>query len=85
MNSKDLYEEYSHINSIRGNLQIISNTFFDLNGNSKKQLNSISKAQIIKAIDCLEKEKDSLPNFYKNEINIIIKAARYKLSHITSS
>jgi len=85
MNSKDLKEEYSYISSIRGNLQIIGDILFDYNGDSKKQLSSTSKAQLIKAIDYLEKEKDSLPNSYKYEINIIIKAARYKLSHITSS
>ncbi len=85
MKSKNLYKEYSYINSIRENLQIIEDIFFDHNSESQNQLSSISKAQLIKAIEYLDKEKDSLPNFYKNEINIIIKSARFRLSRITNS
>jgi len=80
MNSKDLYGECTYIKSIRENLQTIGNIFFEHTDDSKNQIDNISKAQLIKAIDYLDKEKDSLPTFYKNEINVIIKAARYKLS-----
>lgn len=82
MSSRDLNEEYSHINLIRENLQIIGNILLDHDGCLKDRLSSVSKAQLIEAVDYLEKEKDSLPNSYKYEVNIIIKAARYKLSHI---
>ena len=82
MDNKDLKEEYSYINSIRNNLQVIGNILLGNNGYLKNQLNSVSKAQLIEAIDSLEKEKDSLPDSYKYEINIIITAARYKLSYI---
>ncbi len=85
MISKNLYKEYSYINSIRENLQIIEDIFFDHNSESQNQLSSISKAQLIKAIEYLDKEKNSLPNFYKKEIDIIIKAARFKLSRIINS
>ncbi len=85
MKSKNLYKEYSYISSIRENLQIIEDIFFDHNSESKNQLSSESKAQLIKAIEYLDKEKNSLPNFYKKEIDIIIKAARLKLSHIKNS
>jgi len=82
MDNKDLNEEYSYINSIRNNLQVIGNILLGNNGCLKNQLNSVSKAQLIEAIDSLEKEMYSLPNSYKHEINIITTAARFKLSHI---
>ena len=82
MNNKDLKEECSYINSIRNNLQIIGDILIGHNSCLKKQLDSISKAQLIKAIDSLEKEKDSLPDSYRYDINIIITAARSKLSYV---
>jgi hypothetical protein len=82
MDNKDLKEEYSYINSIHNNLKIIGDIIIGHNGCLKKQLNSISKAQLIKAIDSLEQEKDSLPDSYRHEINIIIISARSKLSYI---
>jgi len=82
MNNKDLKEEYGYINSIHNNLQIIGDILIGHNSCLKKQLDSISKAHLIKAIDSLEKEKDSLPDSYRYEINIIITAARSKLSYI---
>ena len=36
----------------------------------------------MKAIDYLDEIMDSLPDLYKKEITIIIKAARFRLSHI---
>lgn len=82
MNNKDLNEEYSYISSIRNNLQVIGNILLRNNGCLKNQLNSVSKAQLIEAIDSLEKEMYPLPNSYKYDINLIITAARFKLSHI---
>ena len=82
MGNKDLKEEYCYINSIHNNLQIIGDILIGNNGCLKKQLNNISKVQLIKAIDSLEQEKDSLPDSYKHEINIIITTARSKLSYI---
>jgi hypothetical protein len=82
MYNKNLKEEYGYINSIHNNLQIIGDILIGHNGCLIKQLNSISKAQLIEAIDSLEQEKDSLPDSYQSEINIIITAARSKLSYI---
>jgi len=86
MDNKDLKEEYGYINSIHNNLQIIGGILRGIlighNGCLKKQLTSLSKAQLIKAIDSLEKEKDYFPDSYKYGINIIITTARSKLSYI---
>ena len=80
------YSEYlyndTNIDSIRENLQVISGVFFNHNGDSENQLNSKAKAQLIMAIDYLDEIMDSLPDLYKKEITIIIKAARFRLSHI---
>ncbi len=80
------YSEYlyndTNIDSIRENLQVISDVFFNHNGDSENQLNSKAKAQLITAIDYLDEIMDSLPDLYKKEITIIIKAARFRLSHI---
>jgi len=83
---KMFYSEYlyndTNIDSIRENLQVISGVFFNHNGDSENQLNSKAKAQLITAIDYLDEIMDSLPDLYKKEITIIIKAARFRLSHI---
>jgi hypothetical protein len=76
-----LYNE-TIIDSILENLQIIRGVFFNHNGDSENQLNSKAKAQLITAIDYLDEIMDSLPDLYKKEIAIIIKAARFRLSHI---
>lgn len=81
MSNKDLNEEYSYINSIRNNLQVIGNILLGNNGCLRNQLNNVSKAQLIKAIDSLEKEMGLLPDSYKHEINLIITAARFKLAY----
>ena len=67
------------------NLQIIRGVFFNHNSDSENQLNSKAKDQLMKAIDYLDEIMDSLPDFLtyiKKEITIIIKAARFRLSHI---
>ena len=69
------------MDSILENLQIIRGVFFNHHGNSENQLNSKTKAQLIKAIDYLDGIMDSLPDLYKKEITTIIKAARFRLSH----
>jgi hypothetical protein len=81
MNSSYLYND-NNINSILENLQIIRGVFFNHNGYSEMQLNSQAKAQLITAIDYLDEIIDSLPDLYKKEITTIIKAARFRLSHI---
>jgi len=75
-----LYKDTT-IDSIRENMQIIRGVFFNHNDDSENQLNSKSKAQVITAIDYLDEIMDSLPDLYKKEITIIIKAARFRLSH----
>lgn len=83
---KMFYSEYLYndttIDSIRENMQIIRGVFFNHNGDSENQLSSKAKAQLITAIDYLDEIIDSLPDLYKKEITIIIKAARFRLSHI---
>ena len=83
---KLFYSEYlyndTNIVSILENLQIIRGVFFNHNSDSENQLNSKAKAQLMKAIDYLDEIMDSLPDLYKKEITIIIKAARFRLSHI---
>jgi hypothetical protein len=81
MNSSYFYND-NNINSILENLQIIRGVFFNHNGYSEMQLNSQAKAQLITAIDYLDEIIDSLPDLYKKEITTIIKAARFRLSHI---
>jgi hypothetical protein len=76
------FNQYCVIDLILENLQIIRGVFFDHNGDSENQLNSKAKAQLIMAIDYLDEIMDSLPDLYKKEITIIIKAARFRLSHI---
>jgi len=80
MDSRYLYNDT--IDSILENLQIIRGVFFNHNGDSENQLNSKAKAQLITAIDYLDKIMDSLPDLYKKEITTIIKAVRFRLSHI---
>lgn len=82
MKNKDINEEYSYLNSIRKNLQVVGNILFGNNDCLRNQLNNVSKAQLINAIDSLEKEMDPLPDSYKHEINLIITAARFKLSYL---
>jgi hypothetical protein len=83
---KMFYSEYlyndTNIVSILENLQIIRGVFFNHNGDSENQLNSKAKAQLITAIDYLDEIMDSLPDLYKKEMTAIIKAARFRLSHI---
>jgi hypothetical protein len=79
--SEHLYND-TNIDSIRENLQIIRGVFFNHNDVSENQLNSKSKTQVITAIDYLDEIIDSLPDLYKKEITIIIKAARFRLSDI---
>jgi hypothetical protein len=76
------FNQYCVIDLILESLQIIRGVFFDHNGDSENQLNSKAKAQLIMAIDYLDEIMDSLPDLYKKEITIIIKAARFRLSHI---
>jgi len=78
--SEHLYND-TNMDSILENLQIIRGVFFNHHGNSENQLNSKTKAQLIKAIDYLDGIMDSLPDLYKKEITTIIKAARFRLSH----
>jgi hypothetical protein len=82
MSNEGVKEEFSYINSIRKNLQVIGNTLIGNNDCIRSQLNNVSKAQLINAIDSLEKEMDPLPDSYKHEINLIITAARFKLSYL---
>ena len=82
MYNRNLREEYGYINSIHNNLRIIGDILIGHNGSLKNQLNSISRTQLIKAIDSLEQEKYFLPDSYKYEINIIITTARSKVSYI---
>ena len=79
--SEHLYND-TNIDSIRENLQIIRCVFSNHNGDSENQLNSKAKAQLITTIDYLDEIMDSLPDLYKKEITTIIKAARFRLSHI---
>ena len=79
--SEHLYNDTA-IDSIRENLQIIRGVFFNHNDVSENQLNSKSKSQVITAIDYLDETINSLPDLYKKEITIIIKAARFRLSNI---
>jgi len=79
--SEHLYND-TNIDSIRKNLQIIGGMFCNHNGDSENQLNSTAKAQLITAIDYLDEIMDSLPSLYKKEITTIIKAARFRLSHM---
>ena len=83
---KMFYSEYlyndTNIVSILENLQIIRGVFFNHNGDSGNQLNSKAKAQLITAIDYLDEIMDSLPDLYKKEIAIILKAARFRSSNI---
>lgn len=82
MNDKDFDEEFRYINTIRKSLQVIGNILIGSNDYIRNQLNNVSKAQLIEAIDSLEKEMGPLPDSYKHEINLIITAARFKLSYI---
>lgn len=79
MINKNLNEKNNYINSIREHLQIIGDILFDYNGCSIKQLDSLSKAELIKSIDYLEKEKDCLPHSYRRKIECIIQEVRFKL------
>jgi hypothetical protein len=81
MNSSYFYND-NNVKSILENLQIIRGVFFNHNGDSEIQLNNKAKAQLITAIDYLDEIIDSLPDLYKKEITTIIKAARFRLSHI---
>jgi hypothetical protein len=81
MDSRYLYNDTT-VDSIRENMQIIRGVFFNHNGDSENQLNSKAKAQLITAIDYLDEIMDSLPDLFKKEITIIIKAARFRLSQI---
>lgn len=64
---------------IRKHLKISISILFDNNGCPKEQLDTMSIAELIKSINFLEKVKDRLPDFYRKEIEYVIKVARYKL------
>ena len=85
MINKNIIEKDTYINSIRKHLQIVGSILFNHDSYSEKQLCSISKAELIKSIDYLEKEKDYLPYFYSKEIDYIIKEVRHRLSHTINS
>ena len=85
MINKDLNEKDNYTNSIRKHLQIIGNILFDHNGCSKNQLSSISRAELVKSTDYLEKGKGYLPHSYIKGIDYIIKEVRCKLSQVIPS
>jgi hypothetical protein len=81
MEIENLYQEPHYIDSIRQQLQIIKKVFLDGDEFLKISSDSVSKANLLKAVDYLEKEKDQLPRFYRKEIDFLLREVRYKLSH----
>ena len=81
MEIENLYQEPYYIDSIRQQLQIINKVFLDGDEFLKIPSDSVLKANLLKAMDYLEKEKDQLPRFYRREIDFLLREVRYKLSH----
>ena len=85
MKTENLYKEPHYTKSIREQLQIIKKYYFDGDEFSRIQPDSLSKTNLLKAIDYLENEKDQLPRFYSKEIDSILGEVRYKLTHKRNS
>lgn len=80
MKNKIINEKDPYLNSIREHVRTIRNILFDDDNSLKKQIGSISKAELMKSLDYLEKEKDSLPDLCRREMDYVLK----KVHQITS-
>ena len=84
MQSETYIYEYdsSYIDSIRQDLQIIKNVLLDGDEFSRTRSNScLSKTNLLKALDHLEKEKNQLPRSYGEDIDFLLREVRQTLCY----
>jgi hypothetical protein len=76
LKNKTINEKDPYLNSILEHVHTIRNILFDYDNSFKKQIGSISKTELTKSLDYLEKEKDSLPAFCRREMDCVLKKVR---------
>ena len=81
MRNENLYVEDGYITSISERVQSIQKILFNSDGFLKRQLDSLSKANLLEAMDYLEKEKNQLPHYYGKQIDFVLAEIKYMLSH----
>jgi hypothetical protein len=68
------------MSSIIEHLYAIRNILFDDDNSLKKQIGSIAKAELMESLDYLEKEKDTLPDSCRREMECVLKKVRQIIS-----
>lgn len=80
MKNKTKYDKDTHMSSIIEHLYAIRNILFDCNNSFRKQIGSITKTELMKSLDYLEKEKDTLPDSCIREMEYVLKKVRQIIS-----
>jgi hypothetical protein len=78
MKYKIIDEKDSYL--IREHLRNIRNILFDDDNSLKEHIGGITKTKLTKSLDYLEKEKDSLPDSCRREMDSILKRVRQIIS-----
>jgi hypothetical protein len=72
LKNKTVKEKDPYLNSILGHVHTITNILFDSDDSLRKQIGSISKAELIRSLDYLEKEKESFPDSCRREMDLVL-------------
>jgi predicted transcriptional regulator len=80
MKYKIIDEKDPYLNSIREHVRTIRNILFDDDNSFKKQIGSIAKAELMESLDYLEKQKDTLPDSCRREMECVLKKVRQIIS-----
>lgn len=80
MKNKTINEKDPHMSTILEHLHAIRNILFDCNNSFKKQIGGVTKTELMKSLDYLEKEKDTLPDSCRREMDCVLKKLRQIIS-----
>jgi len=82
MMSKNLVGEDAHKESMLEHLRLVAKILFDHSGTTRVQLSDKSKAELMESISYLEKNKNTIPDSFKKEIDFVIDKIRCKFSDL---
>jgi len=80
LKNKTIDDKDTHMSSIFEHLHTIRDILFDCNNSFKKQIGSITKTELMKSLDYLEKEKNTLPDSCRWEMDCVLKKVRQIIS-----
>jgi hypothetical protein len=81
MKHKIVNEKDPYLNSILEHVYAIRNILFDSDNSLRKQIGSISKTELIKSLDYLEREKDSFSDSCRREMDLVLEKVRQIISN----